>query len=333
VGKSRLFTLSDIETAAEHLLSLEPDPIPRLRIQRDILRVSRSSKAFSESKASMKNCRWVLQLAEEQHQDGSWGRFHTEDTKSRQRIPTTQHAILRGIELGLEKDDAIFSRAAAYMVDVLEDRRRWHDTYEKNPWFEPAVKLFTAASLAMVDSEHSSLPIVWKPWFDVFRETFERGGYDIAKERSASLAILGVDISGSYIGFGSAPILELFGARSRLIPASMQRGLIEAVWNGSLEMYYLRRLPKSSPVSIQDYDFFRWLRTMDIISCFPVWKEVAHHAAKWLWDQRGSDGIWDCGSRPGKTASIPLSESWRFRRNRAIDTSVLVLSLLRRCVE
>jgi len=49
------------------------------------------------------------------HSDGSWGRFHTENTKRKQGIHTTQFAINRATELGVDRQDALLTAAIHYI--------------------------------------------------------------------------------------------------------------------------------------------------------------------------------------------------------------------------
>ena len=214
--------LPDIQTIGEKLLSLDPDPVPRYRILRDVLHVSPQSAEYAAAETAARESKWVQMLAEEQHPDGSWGRFHTEDTKRNQKIPTTQFAVSRGFELGLQSGDALFESAIGYMTEVLRDHRRWSDSYETNVWFAPGVKLFTAATLATIDPDNPVLSQVWEPWYQVFCRTLQSGSYDKQAEQSASTEILGIDISDSYIAISAAPSLELFGARKHLLPAQNQ---------------------------------------------------------------------------------------------------------------
>ncbi len=251
-----MLSVDDIHTIADMLLAQDIDPVPRFRLLRDVQRVSPKPPTFDAWKEAIHQSRWVRMLTDEQYEDGSWGRFHTEDTKKKQRIPTTQFAISRGLELGLQKNDPIFAKAISYMEDVLCDRRRWSDGYEKNPWFSPGVKLFTAASLVTLDPGNPSLSVVWEPWYEVFSQTFRRGEYDIQAEREASIEILGVDIGGSYISLSSAPNLVFFGALGDRVPENMQRALLNAIWNGGAKTYYIRAHPKEFPESTASRTFF-----------------------------------------------------------------------------
>lgn len=325
--------LKEIQRIAESLLGLEPEPIPRFRIIRDLLRQPSNSDDYLEAKRATLESKWAKFLEGEQHPDGSWGRFHTENTKRKQKHPTTQFAVSRGLEIGLRQEDVVFKAAVRYMDEVLRDRRRWADAYESSVWFAPGVKLFTASSLSKIDPNHQAISPVWKQWNEVFQKTLESGRYDQHGERTASLSAIGVDTSGSYIAISAAPNLELFGERSHLIPERMQRTLIGAIWKGEVSPVYLRNAPGNMPKSIVDHDFIWWFHTLKVMSRFSAWGEAANETIEWFWNQRDSDGFWDGSSRVGRNVYLPISENWRRSVNRKIDYTTQICILLRRLIE
>ena len=89
----------DIESIAADLLSRELDPGPRVRLLRDVLQVSLDDTRYVQARRDLQGSRWVHQLDAAQEADGSWGRFHTQDTKKKTRFPTCEFAIMRGLTL------------------------------------------------------------------------------------------------------------------------------------------------------------------------------------------------------------------------------------------
>ena len=315
-----------------HLLSMNPDPIPRFLILRDLLGTSPDSGEYGASQTAAQKSKWVQLMREEQHSDGSWGRFHTEDTKRKQKIPTTQVAINRGVELGIDSRNSLMSAAIRYMEEVISDRRRWSDGYEKNKWFAPGVKIFTAATLSTIDASNPRVLDAWEGMYEIYRRTLQSGEYDAEEERSASLKILGVDISGSYISVSSAPNLELIGSCGRLIPVEMQQTLFKAIWNEQVKQFYLRSRPSLFPKSITDRDFIWWFHTIKVMTRLSTHPEIASRLIDWFCDNRGPDGLWDGPRQPGRNVEFPLSEDWRRNGRRSIDYSTQIGSLICRLV-
>lgn len=325
-----MFTLNQIESTAATILSKGPAPVVRFRLLRDVLMVPADDPGYDQGKKAMLQSHWVKELEEEQWENGSWGRFHSENTKIKSRFPTTEFAIRRGLELGLDKKDQVFVRAIRYMSDVLEDRVRWSDGYEKSPCFPIAVKLFTAAELSQIDPSHRALDSIWDIWLEIFRQTFAGGGYDQEAERATFEGLLGVNLDRSYVAFHSKYNLRFMGSRSDRIPERMQEALLKPLWNGEIGLGYLRHNPSRLPKATTEKDFTRWLESVEVLSGFRSWKRVVEEGIGWLGDQRQTDDLWDCSPERGRTPYFPLSESWRKRGNRRIDCSTRVLVLLRK---
>ena len=324
---------TDIIELGDNLLLMNPDPIPRNKILADLLRISPDNSEYASVQLAIGKSKWVRLLQEEQHSDGSWGRFHTEDTKRKQRIPTTQFAINRSIELGIDRRDSLLTTAIRYMEDVLTGRCRWTDGYEQNVWFGPGVKLFTAAALSMIDADNPQVINVWEIMSEIYRRTLQSGLYNKTEERLASLEILGVDISGSYISVSSAPNLELIGSCSQLVPIEMQETLFQAIWNEQVEQFYLRPRPSSFPKATTSRDFIWWFHTIKVMTRMSTPPAVAERLIDWFWNNRGTDLLWDGPRQPGRNAEFPLSENWRRLGSRSIDYSTQIGLLLKRLLQ
>lgn len=65
-----------IQQSAQSILDLDPDPIPKLRILRDVIHRSPKDLAFLEAKHQSLRSKWVEELSAEQLPDGGWPRFH-----------------------------------------------------------------------------------------------------------------------------------------------------------------------------------------------------------------------------------------------------------------
>jgi hypothetical protein len=300
---------------------------------RDVLGVSPDEKRYRQAQRALRGSRWIQLLEAEQGADGSWGRFHTQDTKKKTRFPTSEFAIMRGLSLGLDKTAPVFRRAIDDMRRVLRGEARWSDTYEKHPHFVVAVRMFTAAYLALIDPDDPILDTVWADWFAILQRTCASGAYDVEEERNASLALLGTDVSDSAVGLRSVHTVNLLAARSARIPADVQRAWLAHLWSEPAGLKYVEADLASLPEDIEDRVLSPWLRTLEAVSGLEGWTEHSDDAVTWLWQQRSANGLWDFGSRHPRSYYFPLSESWRKRGTRAIDCTTRVLALLRRHTE
>ena len=328
-----MFSQQDIEHIAEDLLARDLDPGPLVRLLRDALGVPPDDDRCRQARQNLLQSRWPGQLDAAQEADGSWGRFHTQDTKKKTRFPTSEFAIMRGLSIGLDKAAPVFGRAIDYMRRVLRGEARWSDHYEKHEHFVLAVRLFTAAYLALIDPDDPALDAVWADWFSILQSACASGAYEVEAERRASLALLGSDVSASAVGLCSVHTVNLLGARSSLVPAALQRAWLAHLWSEPDGLKYVEANLAGIPQEITDRALGRWLRTLEAVAALEAWAEYGGGAVNWLWQQRGADGLWDFGPRHPRSYYFPLSENWRIKGTRAIDCTTRVLALFRRYLE
>jgi hypothetical protein len=322
--------LEQIENAAEVILARDPDPVVRVRLLRDVLMRDAEDPDYRKARAASLASKWVKQLEEAQCDDGSWGRFHTENTKIKSTFPTTEFAIARGVALGLDKTHPVFRNAIRYMANVLRGKARWSDGYERSPCFPLAVKVFTAAQLGKIDPWNAAMDDLWDTWIEILQRTFTHGVYDTEVEATVSKDLLGQSVAGSYVGLQSVYNVEFLGCRSERIPKKPQSAYSTWLWNLPRGLGY-RDAPLSAVPEDSSYQQVKqWLSSLESAAMFASWRDLAGGAVEWLWIQRDDDGLWDFGSGRGRSPHFPLSESWRKKRNRQTDYSTRVLALLRR---
>jgi hypothetical protein len=97
------YTPNDLKVTAEKILEMHPDPVPRFRLLRDVLRLDPASAAYCEAEKALQGSKWIALLQNSQQPDGTWGRFHTQDTSVKQPFPTTETAIAAALGSGLDQ--------------------------------------------------------------------------------------------------------------------------------------------------------------------------------------------------------------------------------------
>ncbi len=311
---------NQVKAVAQNILGFEPNAIVRFRLLRDVLHLSPPSSELGHLMTGLTQHPWTRQLSQEQQPDGSWGRFHSMDSRIKARFPTSEVAIRRALALGLDKDNPILAGAAGYMQRVLEGAATWPDRVEKSEGWPICVETITAATLAEVDPAQPASLSTWKYWVEVAERSFPAGKYDPEAEWQAHKELRGLGTR--YLG--SRYVLTLLGVRSAALPEALDRRIVDWVWNNPAGIGYLGadlRHPER-------FHIFHWLESLEILSTFQSWRERAAGAVDWLWNQRNPAGLWDFGTKVSKCSYFPLSDDWRKPFNRSIDHSTRILALL-----
>lgn len=316
--------VSEIERIAKAILDLRPCPVVEYRIRRDVLLEDPAGEAMEALRRRVNASAGVVELEREQKADGSWGRFHSQDTKVRARFVTSERAIERALALGLDRRDPVLSRAVRFMERVLRGEADWSDRVEKAEAWGEGKRVITAGTLALIDPDNEELRSVWELWAAVAEAALAGGEHSLERENRAFRQVTGVAFKSGYLH--SVYALNLLGSRGRDLPAGLSRAILAWIWNSGRGIGYVEAdLRNPSPTRLEP-----WIRSLEVLSAFPGWRDRARDAVAWLWDQRQDTGLWDFGKGMRTGFWFPLSDRWVRRGNRAIDQSTRILMLLRK---
>jgi hypothetical protein len=312
---------------AAEILGSNPDPVVRMRLEREVLHLP-GLRGAADPTALAANP-WVQQLASEQHPDGSWGRFHSQDTRLRQKIVTTEVGVTRGLALGLDAHHPCLQKALAYLAGLLCGAIEFPDPPERNDRWPTGARLFTAATLALLEPAHPLLDEPWALWAQIAERTFASGEYDAEAEIRAHRQLTGATVQDSYLTLHNKYCLAILSARPTGLPAGLADTLLRWLWQHPQGIRYLG-MPLSQPPGVASPTAIdRWLSGHELLARFPGWRALAKDAIDWLWAQQRADGLWDFGARQKSYWAWPLSASWRNPQQRAFDHSTRLLALLR----
>ena len=325
-----LFTPTDIQALASQILEMDPDPVPRFLLMRELLPCSPDDLSFQAARQAAGRSKWVTELAEAQLPDGSWGNFHSMAAYQKHRFPSSEYAIHRCLALGLDQHSPILQRAAAYIADHLRGQVQWSDRVEKHDhhglW--PAqIRTISAATLARIDHEHPQVDPVRAYWAGIVSTAFASGQYDRSAELAMHQALTGVP-SKRFYPFHVLYPLVLLSSGPRILPPDLEERLLTTVLHWPSGIYYVHDRPLDRFPGIGEPQFGNWLCAIELLSRFERWTAVGLNSVNWIWQQRNAQGLWDPGHSTHRSVTLPTSESWRKPGNRVIDWSVWVLRLL-----
>jgi hypothetical protein len=166
--------LANLERIIEFLSGNIPDPVQKYIMAKEIHGELPSSPNYKNTYAQIKSSKWYIELASEQRDDGSWGRFHSQDSKiPKQKFATTEAALRRARGLSLSKDDPVVAKCIKLMERYVRGEETWSDNIEKHKDGGKGhlrARLFiTAANINLFDPENS----VVKPRRYVFIKTLK----------------------------------------------------------------------------------------------------------------------------------------------------------------
>jgi hypothetical protein len=316
------FSLAEIHSAAHRLLHVQPDPIPAYRLLHEVLRLPSADGRLQNARAVAEHSKWVQQLSEAQLADGSWGRFHSQDTRLKSVFRTSEEAIDRAFSLGLESSHPVLARAVDYIESVLTGQAYLTDRAEKNESWPLVIRLILSGRLAHIQPANPILNDAWGCLVRVAQQAFSSGKYCLDDEADAFVMLTNTYVPKCFLESQHA----LWILSSRPLEARLEMHLVNWIWNKPDGIRYLR-----APLAgFQARQIAYWLRSMNILSRFPSWRYTCGEALSQLWSQRDELGYWDFGRQISGCVDLPLSENWKNSVKRQVDYSTFMLVLLRR---
>ena len=118
-----------------------------------------------------------------------------------------------------------------------------------------------------------------------------------------------------------------------LLPDDVDQALVDHCINEAEQMYYVynRKLKDCIPIHAggrDSRDFCHWLRALGIVSRFKGWEKYKGKYVGWIMEQRNADGLWELPKRYD-LHNVPLSNSWRGKYGRAIDSTIIVMRFIK----
>jgi hypothetical protein len=322
-----------IETTAWRLLSLYPQSVPRFRLLRDVLKLHTDDLLLLQAQTDLSQSLRINQLVTDQREDGSWGRFHSRDSRVNQAIPTTEIGVYRALSLGLEADHPILYRASSYILDVMQGKHEFPDRVEKNDDWPTGERLFLAATLSLIIPGHPELDHDREVWLAITQRSFQSGSYQASDEIRAHAELTGARLKYRYLVLNGKYQLAILGSQRGMLPHEMETALLHWLSDRPDGIGYLGVSLKIIP-PLSSSIFERWLASWELLAhSFPTWVQIAEGPMEWLFSQRSIKGFWDFGSCSPSAYYLPLSDNIRTSQNRQIDWTTRVLILMRKYQE
>ncbi|HOM34378.1 MAG TPA: hypothetical protein P5064_02805 [Clostridia bacterium] len=299
----------------DRIQELSPCVAVRYRIKR-ILNQEISSELFDE----FYNSKWVELLKTNQLNDGGYGRFHSQNSKIKQKFPTTERATDSIKMLDIQRGNLLVDKLCDYMEKILKNEIEWPDGFERNRWYRAAQPLFVASKLSIFGSNCKEYLEVFNCWHTILREAFADGEYDKERTNKISKELLGCDIDGSYIGLNSIYLIELFGNMQAEISDELKQNYLKWLHHNGKMIGY------TSVILSQGFNnkFSELYKVYFLLSKFSCFKKEFEEELDLLIKRRNKEGFWNFGK---DFSCQKLSDDWRSRDRMNIDHTIMALLL------
>ena len=257
-----------IDYIEEHI----SDPVPKYILIKEIYKKAPSSNEYLNAYNDMKQSKWYRELADDQWENGSWGKFHGGDTEAqkRQKFGCTETALRRARELSLTKDDPIVDKCIKIMEKYITREEPYPDYVERHQdggkGFYFGIPFGVAANINIFDPDN---PVV-KPFRDVVVETlkkaFANGYYD---EEVYEQEVRNYRVATSPGSVFNAMLLQ----NSNCMEDTLQRQYLNYVWNKKDGIWYVSKFPIAEKRNVEDKSFHAWFAILECLCNFSLFPE------------------------------------------------------------
>lgn len=275
--------MKGFELVKEYLDHHIVEHIPRYLFLREIEGKHEDDGECIKLHEKLMESKWYKQLEEEMLEDGSFGRFHSMDSKDKTKrvFRTTEEAVRRMKDLGLPTYDLLVVKVCTIMRKYLSGEAHWSDRIEKHFGFEIALNSMVGANLALLNDELEEV----KRYKKLCAYYLEAAFTDSDELKMDIWDKLNRDNCDFLLAPKTIHILWLLH-KNPYISDTTLRKFLDILWMNSDGIYYLYgNRAISECIQIEDKNFMGWLYALEHISRvglndYPVREEVRIHLLK-----------------------------------------------------
>ena len=275
--------------------------------------------------------KWAKQIIGLQHEDGSWGYYHSLSQPTKAQPMTTEQALRRLRVLGFTAEDEPVHRALQYTEKCFSSELSVPDRAEKQPDWPLFLRTMFAANIRLFVPEHELAAEAAGQWAEVVERAFMGGAFDQGLYDKAYMEVLRskgnkVHYFKSFVNF--YPIVLLSGTLS----PETERRMLDYVLKYQGGIYYIgyNRSISKVPFEFASLEASRFIAMLELLSRYDTAREKLGFAVDWINDNKDEDGQWDMGAKANDGVYFPVSDSWKKAEDRKADCTNRIKALLNR---
>jgi hypothetical protein len=276
-----------------------------------------------------KDGKWAKKIIELQHNDGSWGYFHSLSKPTPQQPMTTEGALRRLEILGFTINDKPVQKAVKYLHNCLIGKNNVPDYYEKGSDWKTYLELMFSTWIKRFTPEDKFANNVSDKWAEIISNSFGENKYNENTYNIMYNKILCPEKGKRTWGF-----MNFYGVSilTNILKKNIEPIFFEYVLNYPTGIYYFgyNKPVKILPEKFQSRKTSDYIRMIELLSSYKnkKCKDQLFFVKKWLESNKINGCKWDMGKEAKDGMNFPLSDTWRTEENRIKDCTYRINKLL-----
>jgi hypothetical protein len=263
-----------VQNIVDYLSDHISDPVPKYILIKEILKKAPSSPEYLTAYDDVLQSKWYYELADEQLENGSWGRFHGQDTKdkTRRKFACTEVALRRARELSLDKDDPIITKCIKILERYVRGDETYPDPVEKHQDGGRGHMLsrpyMAAANMNIFDPENPLIKPLRDSVLEALEKAFEKGYFDenVWEQEVRDYRVPGITVPGCVYG-------SMLLHNVNCMDETLQRQYLKYVWSKKDGIGYISKFPPADKRKLEDKSFYAWLALLESLCGFSLFPD------------------------------------------------------------
>ncbi|MHB9295263.1 hypothetical protein PilKf_01005 [Pillotina sp. SPG140] len=278
-----------------------------------------------------KDGKWAKQITQSQHDDGSWGYFHTLSNPSQKQPMTTEQALRRLEILGFSMDDKPIKKSVKYMNDCLIGKIKIPDAEEKTHNWKIYTDLMLSTWIRVFTKENEIANKTTIKWCEIINYSFINDKYDHSKYINKFEDVFGIKMNPKACRLIDFVHFYPISLLTNILDEKIEPKYFKYILEHEHGIYYIYNnklidIPKIFQSKITS----NYIRAIELLSKYNnlECKKQLKFIVKWLKGNMRTKNEWDMGRESKDGINFPLSDTWRTEKERVDDCSYRIKKLL-----
>jgi hypothetical protein len=276
-----------------------------------------------------KDGKWAKRIIELQHEDGSWGYFHTLSKPTAKQPLTTEQALRRLEILGYTINDNPIQKAMKYLQKCLTGKDNIPDREEKQLDWKKFKDLMIATWIKRFIPDDKYANDLSGKWAEIVNGSFVDNEFNQNNFNYLFYKVLCYDKTKKAIRFMTFyPISLVANNLSKKIEPVFFNHILN--YDKGITYFHYAEPLKILPQYFESKETSAYIREIELLAEYRNIKcrNQLMFVKEWIQKNDNGNNEWDMGKESKDGIYFPLSDSWKLKEDRIRDCTHRIKKLL-----